>query len=302
MDYRIDRLNFSHLFYFYVTAKEGSIKGACEKLFISQPTISDQIKLLEEFLDCQLFERRNRALYLTREGKVALEYAEELFGLSKEFVRRMRHKEKLPRRSIEIGITPFMSQYLLYSDLLDFFKNPDFKVNFTELEKPQLLSLLEDEAIDILYSSAKLGQSKGLISIQVGTNRTFALAHKKYKKFQKSFPQSLEEIPFFAHSSTSDLRYEGDLYFAQNGISPSLIGEGDGLELFEVICQQGLGFVIVPEVGKKRLEKNKDIIVLGELEELQSSVFATVKKSNDEVLKLLKKLKENKRRGHTTIS
>ena len=44
----MDRFNFNHLFYFYVVAKEGSIKLAAEKLHISQPTISDQIKLLEE--------------------------------------------------------------------------------------------------------------------------------------------------------------------------------------------------------------------------------------------------------------
>jgi len=43
----VERLNFSHFFYFYIVAKEGSIKFAAEKLFVSQPTISDQIKLLE---------------------------------------------------------------------------------------------------------------------------------------------------------------------------------------------------------------------------------------------------------------
>lgn len=294
MDYRIDRLNFSHLFYFYVTAKEGSIKGACEKLFISQPTISDQIKLLEEFLDCELFERRNRALFLTREGEVALEYAEELFSLSREFVRRMRKKEKLPRRSIEIGVTPFMSQYLLYQELTTFFTNPDFMVNFTEAEAPHLLSLLEDDEIDILYSSSKLDQPKNLVSLKLGTNKTFILAHKKFKKHLKNFPNCLNEIPYFAHSQGSDLRYESDLYFVQNGLNPTIIGEGDGLELFEVICQQGLGFVVVPEVGKNRLEKDKDIITLGELSELQSNVYATVKKDNTEVIKYLKAIKASK--------
>ena len=63
----MDRFNFNHLFYFYVVAKEGSIKLAAEKLHISQPTISDQIKLLEEHFQCSLFERRNRALFLTKE-------------------------------------------------------------------------------------------------------------------------------------------------------------------------------------------------------------------------------------------
>ena len=80
----MERLNFNHLFYFYIIAKEGSIKSASEKLFVSQPTISDQLKLLESYLGCQLFLRQNRGLTLTQEGELALEYAEKIFGISTE--------------------------------------------------------------------------------------------------------------------------------------------------------------------------------------------------------------------------
>ena len=68
----MNRLNFNHFYYFYIVAREGSIKSAAEKLFVSQPTISDQLKLLEEYFECKLFERKHRQLSLTKEGELAL--------------------------------------------------------------------------------------------------------------------------------------------------------------------------------------------------------------------------------------
>ena len=58
-------LNYHHLFYFWITAKEGSIKSASKKVGIGQPAISTQIRTLEEYLEQNLFERKNRALVLT---------------------------------------------------------------------------------------------------------------------------------------------------------------------------------------------------------------------------------------------
>ena len=54
------RLNYNHLYYFYVIAHECSIKSACSKLNLTQPTISDQLKNLEEDLGQDLFYRQHR--------------------------------------------------------------------------------------------------------------------------------------------------------------------------------------------------------------------------------------------------
>ena len=64
-------LNYHHLQYFYVIAKEGSIAKAAEKLRVGQPSLSTQLKQLEESLGQELFERKKQRLYLTEAGKVA---------------------------------------------------------------------------------------------------------------------------------------------------------------------------------------------------------------------------------------
>jgi LysR family transcriptional activator of nhaA len=274
----MDRLNFNHLYYFYVVAKEGSIKAAAEKVFVSQPTISDQIKLLEEYFDCQLFERKHRQLVLTQEGELALDYAERIFEMSHEVTRRLRHNIKIPKTSFDIGMTPYMSQYFLYDQIMPLFEQKDYTINLHQEARHILLAELEQENIDIFFTDDKENLPPGTEFYRVGLNKTFVVAHKKYRKFKKNFPESLNEIPFFSYSNESTLKYDIEMFFAQNAITPRVIGQAEDIDLYQLVTEQGLAFTIVPEVAKNRLCQNKDVIVLGEIKELQSSVWGIIKK------------------------
>ena len=77
-------LNYHHLFYFWTVARDGSIIKASETLCIAPSTISEQIRSLEESLGVKLFEKQGRSLVLTDHGRVAYEYAEEIFTRGRE--------------------------------------------------------------------------------------------------------------------------------------------------------------------------------------------------------------------------
>src|SRR5204863_7232544 len=79
-------LNYHHLLYFWVVAREGSIVKAGKELGLAHPTISGQIHRLEEVLGEKLFARHGRLLVLTEAGRVAYGYASEIFSLGREFV------------------------------------------------------------------------------------------------------------------------------------------------------------------------------------------------------------------------
>jgi len=285
----MNRLNFSHFYYFYIVAMEGSIKNAALKLFVSQPTISDQLKLLEEYFDCKLFEREHRQLNLTKEGELALEYAETIFAKSTELTRRLRHSIKLPKTSFDIGMTPFMSQYFLYDLITPLFEQESLTVNIQQDNRLLLLAQLEEGNVDMIFTDNKDTLPSSVDTYRVGLNRTFVVAHKKYKKHKRNFPDCLNEIPFFNYTGETKLKYEIELFFSQNNLTPKIAGHAEDIDLFQLITEKGVAFTIVPEVAKNRLCLNKDIIVLGELEELQTSVWAVLKK-NDRGLgfKLLK--------------
>tara|TARA_R110002072_G_scaffold64203_2_gene159319 strand:+ start:162726 stop:163592 length:867 start_codon:yes stop_codon:yes gene_type:complete len=276
----MDRLNFNHFFYFYIVAMEGSIKGAALRLHVSQPTISDQIKLLEEHFNCKLFERKSRSLSLSKEGRLALKYAETIFDLSNELTSRLRNSIEIPKKSLEIGVTHFMSHYFLYDNLTPLFGQEGITVSIRENERHLLLADLEQGAIDLLFTDDKDAISSSMKAFQVGVNKTFVVAHKRYLKIKKKFPENLNEIPFFNYTNDSFLKYEINLFFSKNTISPKVIGEADDIDLFEVVTSNGLAFTIVPEVAKNRLCVNKNIVVLGELDELQTTVWGIIRNDN----------------------
>ena len=83
-------LNYHHLLYFWTVVREGGMSRAAEKLRLAQPTISAQVKLLEDMVGDKLFERQGRRLVLTDVGRLVYRYADEIFGIGRELIETLR--------------------------------------------------------------------------------------------------------------------------------------------------------------------------------------------------------------------
>ena len=83
-------LNYHHLFYFWTVARTGSIARAGLELRLAQPTISNQLKTLEESLGVKLLERQGRRLVLTDVGRTVLRYADDIFRTGQELQRAVK--------------------------------------------------------------------------------------------------------------------------------------------------------------------------------------------------------------------
>ena len=77
-------LNFRHLHYFWVVAKEGSITRAAERLGLAVQTVSAQLSQLEKSIGKSLFKPQGRRLVLTEAGDLALRYADQIFLLGEQ--------------------------------------------------------------------------------------------------------------------------------------------------------------------------------------------------------------------------
>ena len=77
-------MNLNHLRVFYESACTLNFSRAAERLYISQPAVSSQIRQLEEMLKLKLFNRIGNKVYLTESGKVLLDYAQKIFTLEHE--------------------------------------------------------------------------------------------------------------------------------------------------------------------------------------------------------------------------
>src|SRR5689334_3996260 len=117
----MDSLNYNHLKYFWAAAREGGVTRASVKLNISQPTVSAQIRALEEALGAKLFVKHGRTRQLTELGRVVLRYADEIFGLGRELLNTVqgRTTERAPRLVVGIAnVVPKLVTYRLLEPAL----------------------------------------------------------------------------------------------------------------------------------------------------------------------------------------
>ena len=147
MSYQIE---LRHLRYFLAVAEELHFRKAAEKLFISQPGLSKQIKFLEEELGVKLFERHNRRVVLTKVG----EYLKEAFTLQLKTLSHTLDNAKLlhdgKKGELKIGYVGSAMQEVIPNLLLNFEKNhPDILFNLKEIDNQKQIEDLLSFSLDV---------------------------------------------------------------------------------------------------------------------------------------------------------
>ena len=103
-------LNLKHVYYFHHVATEGSIARAARRLNLSQSTISEQIKALEECLDTPLFDRRRGGLRLNESGQRVFEHSKIMFKAARRLVQDLNPARNEYDWILEVGISPMVSR------------------------------------------------------------------------------------------------------------------------------------------------------------------------------------------------
>ena len=113
-------MTIRHLKIFIAVAETGSMSRAAQKLFLSQPTVSQAIRELEENYEVRLFERLSKRLYITPAGQELLGYAYQAVGQFDQLESRMQKNRR--RESLRIGGTITVGACLLSNIMSDFKK------------------------------------------------------------------------------------------------------------------------------------------------------------------------------------
>ena len=143
-------MELRHIRYFLAVAEELHFRKAAEKLFISQPGLSRQIKLLEEELGVVLFERHNRKVVLTKVG----EYLKREFSLQLKTLSHTLDNAKLlhdgKKGELKIGYVGSAMQEVIPNLLLSFEKNhPDILFNLKEIDNQKQIEDLLSFSLDV---------------------------------------------------------------------------------------------------------------------------------------------------------
>lgn len=146
-------MELRHLRYFVTVAKEQSFTKAAEKLFTAQPSLSQQIKDLEQEVGVQLFERSARKVLLTDEGQAFLKYAEQALENAKQAIAAARHVAQAKNNQIHIGFLNVAELKIMPSILAQLKQHiPDLKIHLHSLTCTEQIQKLKNTKLDISFT------------------------------------------------------------------------------------------------------------------------------------------------------
>ncbi len=141
-------MEIRHLKYFVKIAETLSFSEAAKALFITQSTLSQQIRQLEQEMDAQLFERNNHNVRLTEAGEELLPYARQTLKASQACLDRIQDLQHMLTGTLNIGVT-FSFSPILTEALFAFIKlYPKVKLNIFYKPMDELMKMLEHDDVD----------------------------------------------------------------------------------------------------------------------------------------------------------
>ncbi|MBK5295216.1 MAG: transcriptional activator NhaR [Acidobacteriia bacterium] len=271
-------LNYHHLLYFWMVAREGSITQASKQLLLAQPTITGQIRALENTLGQKLFTRSGRNLVLTEVGHLVYHYANEIFSLGRELTGVLKGRPAGRPVRLVVGVSDAMPKLIAYRLLQPALTLPEPAHIICHEDHPErLLAELATFGLDLVLTDAPIGTlvrvrafSHLLGSCGVSLFATSPLA----AKYRKNFPASLDGAPFLLPVERATLRRSLEQWFESLRIHPRVVGEFQDSALLKTFGQAGLGVFAAPTVTEKEVRRQYGVSVLGRTESVIERFYA----------------------------
>lgn len=276
----MDWLNYHHLYYFWIIAEEGSIAKACERLHLTQPTLSNQLKALELRVGQPLFQRVGKQLVLTDMGLSVRRYAEVIFTTGKDlqhFIAGQRGPAR--RRPLQIGITDFFPKSITYRILEPLLKHRQ-ELSLVCLEDSQLDNLLlrlSQFELDLLLVDTPVapGRWAKVYNHLLGeSGSSFFAVPALAQRYRGNFPNSLASAPLLLPSDSTSLRRSLNAWFANQDWQPDIVGEFDDTALLKVFGQHGHGVFCLPTAIEADVCTHHGVEVIGQLDTIRTQYYA----------------------------
>lgn len=274
----MDWLNYHHLRYFWAVAREGSLRAAAEQLNVSQPSISAQIRELEEVLGEKLFRREGRVNVLTDAGQIALRYADEIFNLGRELTTAIKHSASAAVIRLHVGVADALPKLITHEILKPVFsmKQP-VQVFCREGKAEDLIAHLAAHRLDIVLADepASSAHQGHVFNHHLGdSGSTFCAQGKLAASLQRGFPKSLHLAPALLPAEGTAFRRSLERWFESVGIRPRVIADFDDAALMKVVASEGKGFVAVPSVVASEATARYDLRVVGSTDRCRDNFYA----------------------------
>ena len=270
-------LNYHHLLYFWTVARCGTIAAASKELLLSQPTISTQLKTLEESLGQKLFQRQGRRLALTDVGRTTFRYADDIFRLGRELQETLKNGPVGQQVRLSVGVVDVIPK-LVAERLLEpaYEAMPQLQLECQELPLPQLLARLAVHEFDVVLADQPPPADVKVraYSHKLGDSGMSFFGVKAFAPLSKKFPQSLHGHPMLMTAQGTAVRTELDSWLESQGVRPRVVGEFDDSALMKVFGDRGRGVFAAPTAIEDGLLERGELELIGRTEAVRQSYYA----------------------------
>ncbi len=271
-------LNYNHLRYFWVVAREGGLVQAGKALRLSHPTLSTQVHALEDHLGEKLFTKVGRRLVLTEAGRLVYRYAEEIFGLGRELAEAVQGKVAGRQARLEVGIADVLPKLVVQRLLQPALAVPEpVRLVCREGSFDRLLADLSRHALDIVLADSPVPSGSAVRAHHhllgesgIAFFGTPALVGPR----RRGFPGSLDGAPVLLPTESLAQRRALNQWFDRHGVRPRIVAEFEDAALLMTFGADGAGLFPAPAVVAAEVEAQHGVQRLGAAEGVSERFYA----------------------------
>ena len=253
-------INLNQLRAFYFVAKHSSYTIAAEKLFISQPAVTAQIKLFENFYDMKLFKRLGRKLILTHLGKLLFEKAQLIFDVEDEVENILNQMKELNHGLLELGCTKAYARHIMPSIISVFHRAyPNIKIILEEGSSMAMINSLRDyknEVVVVAQMEINDSRIQFIPFSQEEIVIVLPVDHPLSRKKEVAFHDIITEPVIMKGEGSGTRKKVLDLY-KKHKAKPNVFMESNntGFIIDLVERGEGISFLVKPSIDQKLKEK-----------------------------------------------
>jgi LysR family transcriptional activator of nhaA len=264
-------LNYHHLYYFWVVAKEGGMARAAARLDMAVQTVSAQVRALEQSLGHSLFKPAGRGIQLTEAGTAAVALADQVFQLGEQIPAAVRDAATGGGIRLAVGISDGLPKLVVRHLLQPVLHDPRVRLLCHEDEFDRLLADLALHKLDAVLSDhpAPSNPNLRLYGHKLGEAPLswFAPANmvKPLGKGKLAFPECLNDLPLLLPTHHAAVRVRLDQWLERNNLRPRIAGEFEDSALLAAFGRSGMGAFPVSRWSHEELLADKRLRLLGEM-------------------------------------
>lgn len=263
-------LSLRQVRYFIAVAENGSVTGAAQQLSVSQSTVTEAVKGLEDELGVQLIERQARGVALSYKGQQFLRHAHRIMAEVSDAQSALRSQEAPLAGTLHLGVTTLVAGYCL-SDLLARFRRvfPAVQVNVVEDTRDYLEHLLLNGEIDVAVIIVSNLQDNVALETEALQTSNYHLWMPSGHRLLRSGPVSLKELAGDAliMLSVDEVEEVTGRYWRQAGVRPKVAFRTRSVEAVRSLVATGAGVAVLPDLAYRPWSLEGDRIEAREIEE-----------------------------------